>query len=274
MESATPRERDISEITPERFVRTGRALIDLVDERLPQRVYRGEGRWAILGQAFVARMADILRSLIRLADAGVENDRMVLLRTLYEHVVTFCWIAVDPERRLPQWGYTTHIYRLQLHFDALAYGTTILSDSEVAAIKRLRKDNAGMPGIAQRAAEVDDYWPSVVRGFRTPPEAGADLLTMKGLYAGIYRIASRSVHAQLEAIEQCVDFSRLPRGPAVVRPQQTDHLFSGMVAVPLFALALLVCHHRFRWPKEERIFAVTGSFLRDVDLAAFDERAE
>jgi len=71
MESATPRERDISEITPERFVRTGSALLDLVDERLPQRVYRGEGRWAILGQAFVARMADILRSLIRLADSGV-----------------------------------------------------------------------------------------------------------------------------------------------------------------------------------------------------------
>ena len=61
------------------------------------------------------------------------NDVLVLLRTLYEQVVTFCWLAIDSDRHLVAWANEAHIERLRLHNDALIYGHSILTEEEVEA---------------------------------------------------------------------------------------------------------------------------------------------
>lgn len=42
-------------------------------------------------------MRDDLDSQIALVPTGRQTGSPVLLRVLYEHVVVFCWLAIDPE---------------------------------------------------------------------------------------------------------------------------------------------------------------------------------
>jgi hypothetical protein len=68
----------------------------------------------------------------------------VLLRTLYEQVVTLCWLAIDPERHLVDSVNEAHGERLKLHNDARAFGYSILTDGEAAEIKT----RTGMPPLS------------------------------------------------------------------------------------------------------------------------------
>src|SRR5665809_17943 len=107
-------------------------------------------------------MVSTARSIAKLNTSGAHNDVLVLLRTLYEQVVTFCWLAIDSDRHLVAWANEAHLERLKHHNDALVYGHSILTEEEVEAVKKLQ----GMPRIAERAAEIDDFWPSRIPGFR------------------------------------------------------------------------------------------------------------
>jgi hypothetical protein len=95
-----------------------------------------------------------------------------------------------------------------------------------------------MPPLVERAAAVDEFWPTRISGFRGHPGQGPkQILTLRGLYAGLYRTTSRAAHAHVGSLDAFVDKSRYPRYPAVV------HLSSkpsdlAPVAVPLVTLAL------------------------------------
>jgi hypothetical protein len=75
-------------------------LAALVQARLPERFYRGEGLWRPAGTALVARIAGTAESIALLVGAGQQADAEVLVRALYEHVLMFCWIAIKPEDRV------------------------------------------------------------------------------------------------------------------------------------------------------------------------------
>jgi hypothetical protein len=72
-------------------------------------------------------MVSTARSIAKLNASGAHNDVLVLLRTLYKQVVTFCWLAIDSDRHLVAWANEAHLERLRLHNDALAYGHSILT---------------------------------------------------------------------------------------------------------------------------------------------------
>ena len=74
-------------------------LIALVEERLPERFYvRGEPLWRMGATALAARMAGIVESILRLADAHRPSDTSILVRALYEYAVSTCWLLIDPTR--------------------------------------------------------------------------------------------------------------------------------------------------------------------------------
>jgi hypothetical protein len=76
----------------------------MLDERLPERFsLRGEPIWRPCLTALIARMAGILESTRPLAEPERQYDALILLRSLYEHVVTFLWLAIDPEPRVDEW---------------------------------------------------------------------------------------------------------------------------------------------------------------------------
>jgi hypothetical protein len=55
--------------------------------------------WNVYVPATLARCAYFLESIMVLSDRQI--DSMILLRSLYEHVVTFAWIATDPGEHMP-----------------------------------------------------------------------------------------------------------------------------------------------------------------------------
>jgi hypothetical protein len=97
---------------------------------------------------------------------------------------------------------------------------------------------------------------------------------MRGLYVGLYRIASRAAHAHAPSVDRFVDHSQYPRRPAIVRlDPKPDHL--APLAVPLVVLALLVCSHRLRWPDADRARELNSALLHDVDASqAVDANAD
>jgi hypothetical protein len=207
-------------------------------------------------------MISTARSVAKLNASGAHNDVLVLLRTLYEQVVTFCWLAIDSDRHLVAWANEAHLERLRLHNDALAYGHSILTEDEVEALKRRH----GMPRLVERAAEVDDFWPSRIPAFRAPGRAPKQLLTMRGLYVGLYRIASRAAHAHAPSVDRFVDHAQYPRRPAIVRLYaKPDDL--APLAVPLIVLALLACSYRLHWPDPESALQLNAALLHDVDAS-------
>jgi hypothetical protein len=110
---------------------------------------------------------------------------------------------------------------------------------------------AQLPPLHQRAREVDAHYGGRVRGFRPPGGTGGSaLLNFEGLYVGLYRIASRSQHATVDAMDACVDASRYPWR---VEFERDDDVFWSSLAVPLLALALLAVGDRLGWPDADAV---------------------
>lgn len=191
----------------------------------------------------IARMAGTMAALRLLIGSGQRSDGLTLVRSLYEHVVTLCWFMIDPERRLKRLFDHSLASQRTLHKDAAPFGLTLLSEDELEQ----SRGKSRLPKLPQLATEVDHYWGPRIRGFRAQPESGPkDILTLSGMYVGLYRIASRSAHPTIEGLDPCVESSA---GRVFVRTESDEKPLPFGFALPLFAMALLVCHQVLRWPR-------------------------
>jgi hypothetical protein len=239
--------------TPEKAAKAAQELIELVEARLPQRFYK-ENRWRMLGAAMVVRMADTVRSIMALSMLGLDGDAMALLRALYEQVVVYCWLASKPDDHLRRWISDAEYQQLKIHNDALAFGQKILTKSEVSRAEKAQK----LPDVAQLAEAADAYWSARIPAFRPPkgkPAKPADILNFRGLYLAVYRIASRSTHAKPHALDPYCDFESYPNLVHLAKHEPTSY---PSLVVPLYAQALLVCHHELKWPDPEVVTAINN----------------
>lgn len=231
----------------------------LVRRRLPERFYRGEGHWRLLGAALIARVAGIVESVAALVSRERYTDAQILVRSLYEHVLTYCWIAIEPEARVYEWRDHAVVQRRRLHNDASSFGIhNLLTEAQYAEAAELDE----IKRLIERADEVDRFWSERIRGFR--PGGFGTILNFRGLYTGLYRPTSRIVHAQIETVDDCVDLEAYPRKPALVHMEQGDELFWSALACPLFCMALLVNAYRFGWPDEETVRGINDALVRDA----------
>lgn len=257
--------------TEEKAAEAAGELIGLVEAHLPQRFYR-EKQWRMYGAAMVVRMADTVRSIIVLSGLGLDGDAMVLLRGLYEQVVVYCWIASAPDDHLKRWISDAEYQQLRLHNDTLAFtGQTVLTKSEIEKAESAQK----LPDVAQLAEAVDKHWSARISGFRAPKGESpkpSDILNFRGLYVAIYRIASRNAHAKPHAIDPYCDFDGHPK--VVDRAKHEPTSYPSLV-VPLYAQALLVCHHELKWPDPELVIAINNKmYSRDSRTGeSFRERS-
>jgi hypothetical protein len=73
----------------------------------------------------------------------------------------------------------------------------VLTPEEVEKAKGCRE----LPALIDCALEVDRYWAErLPRDFRSDGEPPRDILSIRGLYVAIYRVASRSVHAEPQTV--------------------------------------------------------------------------
>jgi hypothetical protein len=225
-------------------------LIAYVRSLYPMRFYTGE-TWADLyASAGVLRLADMAESVLAHMPDRRDLDAAAALRSMYELVVTVCWVLAAPQDRKELWEGEALAQQLKLHNDLARFGETLLDAEQVQEAKNAR----GMPALADRAAQADEYWSGRVDGLHP----GGHLLSFRGLYVAIYRLGSQPTHASIASLLPYVDEQR--RRFAVRQPtHDTSPLVYALVA-PLLAIALMVAATRFR--------AIDGDRVRELNDAA------
>jgi hypothetical protein len=219
-------------------------LVALVDSELPRTYWRGEGPWPFVAAAFLARMADIAESVAVLLSAAQRPDASILSRVMYEQVVTFCWLAINPDERLQRW---THAFEAQQRIiarEAQEYGMTLLTDEELEEAAGKKKID-----LKTMAVEANDYWIGRIPGFGPAGNDNGErnILSIRGLYLGTFRADSRLIHATPESIGGSVRRGKWARQHVVGRSVNEMANFAPTI-LPLFVLAIEVHHRLFNWP--------------------------
>jgi hypothetical protein len=225
----------------------------LVDEHLPQSFSGPTDTWQLLGTAMIARMADMIESVVVLMGTYRAVEGAVLVRVLYEAVVKFCWISIDPDTNYPRWQGDTDYWEHRLRRDLHDYELERVTEEELAEYAAAPQ----MPPIPDMAIAADKHWGGRIVGFQPYSKGRAGMFTLRGYYAPIYRTLSEAVHARPETLARAnIDTS----GPwRVIRNGPVEHTFWWPLPVPLFAQALLVCHEEWGWPDPNRVRAVNNA---------------
>jgi phage gp36-like protein len=250
--------RGIRNVTTELIDKATAELLALIDARLPERFYSGEPTWRLVLTAMIARMAGLLESQRLLAAPERQSDALLLLRALWEHGVTFMWLAIDPGPRVEAWRGHTLLQRKRLHHDALDYGAEVLSDSELADAAAAER----VEPLLQRAQEIDDYWAPRIRGLYTnPPTGPKHILTVRGQYVAIYRLASRQMHATIDCLDGCL--REHGRRWIVEREHPSDSLLWSALGLPIVSMVLVVAAERLGWPDEDEVRAINDALTHE-----------
>jgi hypothetical protein len=246
--------RQLDELTTVAVADTLRRLAAVVDDDLPRTYWTGEGEWPPIAAGFMARLGDIAESAALLIENGRGPDAQVLGRIMYEQAVNFCWIATDPDRRIARWKDS---YRAQLratHEAAIKYGLELLSPQELEQVQGKRKIS-----VETMAAQADRYWSPRIAGFRiaTDKKEQINLLTIEGLYLGVYRVASRIVHATVFSLDSVLRQNTSQR--VVVERRKSNTVETAPTPVPIFVMAIAVHHHLFKWPDVDRAYTLSDA---------------
>jgi hypothetical protein len=210
-------------------------LAAIVRGQLPMRFYAGETWWAIFGSASLARMCDTAEALIGLMAARRDADAQDLARSLYDQVVAFAWIAVNPDERHQRWIDDAGAQMHDLHQEALAFGETVLTEDEIVVAARA----ARLPPMIERAAECDEYWGKWL--------GMPDDLSFRRLYLTINRVGSGTT------LESYIT----PKERRIVVDRAREHTLRWYaLAVPLLAMALIVASQRFVWLDDDKVRAI------------------
>jgi hypothetical protein len=228
-------------LEPHQLRRVNREFVRYVRDNLPTRFYVGEKWWTVHVAAALFRMCNGVEAALALMTRRLDDDALVLLRSLYEQAVVLAWVSINPEPRHERWASASNDALLKMHRDALPYGQEILSPAEVALCEAAR----GTPSVEVMARQADRYWPGKVRGLHGP----GHWFSFHGLYLGVYRIGSRPAHGSILGLEPYV--RRRSSGYRVVaRPQEKRVYYS--FAAPLLGIALIIALQRVHWLLDER----------------------
>src|SRR4051812_41673100 len=129
-------------------------LCDLLESRLPLTVASdgAEDDWDVVGPAILAAAGRHLRAVAHLkATFPSAVIGWQLVRSLFEYVVTYAWIAIDPDDYAKRWLKYDYVYRLKLEDDLRALGAGLLDDAERDRIVAFSPDVISMPNVPDRA---------------------------------------------------------------------------------------------------------------------------
>jgi hypothetical protein len=219
-----------------------------------------------VGPAMLAKAAGTVESLFALlppvqaANGSLSRrtypttDATVLLRSLYEGVLVFMWISIDPKSHMERWLKKCAIESLRFDADWRKRDMPLLDDrnlefcNKMKAATRLRE----APDRAQMAKEVDDKWQGHFPGL--PPTSDHDFgLTLMGLYQHVYRLGSAAAHNDLREMRPF--FTADPLGDTFIHTERAGeyYLYPWLFAPWVFGLGLCVLSDQFRWPDCRRV---------------------
>jgi len=246
---------------PDAIAEMSHAVLALVSRHFPMRVEPGDIEdWRVVGPALIAKAADHLRSITLLLPGRREADANILVRALYETVVLFAWIAIEPQRRVGNWHKRTCLQAKKAYADWEKSGIEIATHEELAAIDRYcstkRQSLAPLPVLAEKA---DQHWGTRIPGFRADPD---DPLSFRGFYRSIYRSGSWSAHTDGRSLRSFYTTTTVATTIHAEKPGH-DLLYFGL-APYLMGLGLAVAGSTLGWPDYSDVRRALRSDGEDV----------
>ena len=213
--------------------------------------------WLLAAHGLLVHATSCLRSIVfRLGPVGAHNDASRLLRSLYDHVVTFAWLASDPPALLPVWRKADLEERLKMDREVRAAGEQLLADADRAQMER---DVAGIegstPDLASKAIAADTYWAPRIEQFRSE-----GLGSFRGLYTILFRQHSGLVHATMRGINHVSVDLEPPRMRIVSEDVAPEGNGPYGMATVVYGLGLLVAAEALGWPDATAIEDVFDRF--------------
>ncbi len=232
-----------------RAQRRAERLVGLVLPHLPAEVEARTHRdaWHWVAPALVARAAGSLEAIMALRPLGREADPIILLRSLYEHVTTFAWLAAEPDAdRMGRWLKSDRAMRIKIDDDCRRLNLPLLDDETRADFERIIASipNA-MPDLLLRAEAADAHWVGQLPGFAVSSEIPQS-------FRGLYGIAYRRFSAVAHPSDMGLNFVATPIGGRRQRVGlETQHPEThgpfGLAAV-VFGVGLFVASTSLGWP--------------------------
>lgn len=204
--------------------------------------------------ALFARCMTTAEVCLQVASLERRGDLMVLVRSLFEHLVMFAWLtgSKDGEHRLLLWQRycDEHALKLDNEVERLGGQKGIFEKTraQIAEATEFLGD-AVMPNLADRAACADKEWADRLD---LDPEH-RDAWSLRRTYAVIYRPGSAFVHPTLAGLSLVMD-----KNPDRVDIYTEPALGSEMALLPVPALvgtSLAIAAHTLGQPTHQDVAA-------------------
>lgn len=219
-------------------------LIDLAWRSLP-RVADGTGEfddWGTYARATVARCAYLGESVLLLGDRPLDGE--VVARSLFEHVITFAWVAVDPSEHLAIWvGDDIRSRKVFLEENERKFKFEGLDDDTKADFARLA---SRLPSVADRARVADEHWLGVFKGIFEGRSS------LSALYSIGYRGYSASVHPTALGLGPFLT-GTIDRRVTVGRPLFHPRRCPFAECTSALTALLYVSGEALKWPEEGKV---------------------
>lgn len=180
-------------------------LCTLIESRLPLTVESDgtQDDWNVVAPAILVAAAQHLRAVAHLQEtfpSGVIGWQ--LLRSLFEDVTTYAWVAAEPETRAARWLKYDYEYRLKLANDFQQLGEEFVSEAERQKIEAALPDVVAMPDLLSRTRAADEAWAETLQGLDDYlPEENR---SFRRLYPLIYRNGSQFTHPSSHVVDRFV----------------------------------------------------------------------
>jgi hypothetical protein len=228
----------------------------LVECRLPaEYIATGDhDAWPLIGAAFLSRMTTTLRHIMDLQPRGRVVDAGTLLRSLYEHLVQFAWLAADPSpARIEEWRRDDLQKRLTADNDARLRGVELFTDQGRRDLENQIASMTGKPLVLEQLAQAaDKAWAGELDVVGHGPSS--QVKSFRGLYAIVYRNYSAGAHPSYRGLNPVVeDITDTRKRVVLERPYQGGGPYG--LSTVIYSLALYVAASAVGFPDPDDVEA-------------------
>lgn len=251
----------------------GSGLVQLVRRNLPKPVMRADRHaiedWSLIGTAYIAKASGTLESMLMIFTAEEKrvHDASLLLRSLYENVLVFSWIGIDPAANLPRWIKTVCDKGIKTDNDWRTIGMSLLDSRNRAYAETKAHDEAVKfaPDNAQMAQNVDDHWHRTYPGHPTITGTDEDFLTFRGLYRHVYRLGSQAAHQDPRSLNEF--YTTDATGFTSVHVEKLDrfYLYPWLFGDHVVTLGIAIASSVLGWPSSDEVWAVREAAFAGVE---------
>lgn len=254
-------------------VRTwGTGLVQLVNRHLPKPVKRGDGHaiedWPLAGTAYLTKATGTLESMFFLfgQEEKRAHDATVLLRSLYENILVFSWVGIDPAAHLPRWIKSVCDMGIKADDDWKTISVSLLDarNREYAEKKINDKSVKFAPKNPQMAQAIDDHWHRTYPGHPTMTGTDEDLLTFRGLYRHVYRLGSQAVHQDPRSLNAFFTTDATGFTSAHTEKPGRYYLYPWLFGDHVVTLGLAIASSVLGWPHADEVWAIREAAFSSV----------